>query len=459
MTENYLLLIAKGSLKALQAKFREKGAIYTGIGYAFPKQEEPFLKQLVSELPKARFISQPLGEGNTFDSLREMHKASFFLDKLIAVEREMLIEQEKYHLEEFSEIAINKSLLENQEKEALLALFEERERLKEMIKQTEGIEKTLKRANHPFQMQFIADQSTKFLTTTPPNMPRLVNYFEHGIQKPFIRKGIVGQLVGAGGVGKTHALAQLALSLTMGFPWLGIYPIEKKGHVFMGLGENGEDDIHRLLWKTVKNISNTQEADFFTSNSFYEAEKRLAVSSFTGKDATFIRQGSSTPFYQAFLQELKSKEPIDGWSCIILDPISRFMGSDTENDNAAATHFISLLERLTLELKGHPTVLFGHHMNKSSLSNTSTDQGASRGSSAITDGVRWQANLEKIFSSEEDKNDSMHVRLRVVKSNFTPILPAQLLKKEENGCLKPIHNEQPKILASSQDKRRVAHDN
>ena len=45
-------------------------------------------------------------------------------------------------------------------------------------------------------------------------------------------------LVGAGGAGKTHALAQLAISIATGTNWLGKFPIEQPGFVFMGLGEN-----------------------------------------------------------------------------------------------------------------------------------------------------------------------------------------------------------------------------
>ena len=106
MSESYLLLITQNSLKPFRDKFREMGAIYTGIGYAFPKKEESFLKQLVSSLPKARLIAQPLLEGHSFDSLRQSHKANFFRDKLFSLEQELLVVREKYGLEEFSEIEI-----------------------------------------------------------------------------------------------------------------------------------------------------------------------------------------------------------------------------------------------------------------------------------------------------------------------------------------------------------------
>lgn len=455
MADSYLLFISQASLKPFRSKFHEKGAFYTGIGYAFPNQEAPFLKQLVSILPKAKLFSQPLGDGHNFESFRQSHKVFFFRDKIIDIEQEILIAQKRWHLEEFSEQCINSAEIGHQEKENLLFLLEEKERLQDMMEEAMNIEQSLIKNSDPeFQVKFVSNHSVKFLTTPPPQMPRLVNYTESGEEKPFIRKGIVGQIVGAGGVGKTHILAQLALALATGTPWLEIYPVEKKGHVFMGLGENGEDDVHRLLWKTAENLCMKHKETFL-----HEAEKLLAVASFTGKDATFIRKGLPTPFYQTFLKELQDKEPPEGWACIILDPISRFMGLDSENDNASATQFISLLERLSLELNGRPTVLFGHHMNKSSLATAHTDQGASRGSSAITDGVRWQANLEKVSASEkeDEKNEQIHVKFRVVKSNFTPIIPPQLLRKQENGCLKPIRKELPKIIASSH-KRKSSHE-
>lgn len=255
--------------------------------------------------------------------------------------------------------------------------------------------------------------------------------------KPFIRKGIVAMLVGSGGVGKTHALAQLAISITTGIPWLGKYPVESIGYVFMGMGENSEEDIHRLLRKTVKNLF-PKETTFFDENLIEGASKRLAITSFNGIDSSFIYKGQPTQSYELLLHELKEKEPKEGWSCIILDPISRFLGADAETDNASATRFIALLERLTLELKGHPTVLFGHHMNKNAGTSKSTDQAAARGSSAITDGVRWQANLEKVrktITDEEEEYELDQIILRGVKSNFTAILPPQRLKKDENGIL------------------------
>ena len=120
---------------------------------------------------------------------------------------------------------------------------------------------------------------------------------------------------------------------------------------------------------------------------------------------------------------------------IILDPISRFLGPDSENDNIAATFFISLLEKITLELRGKPTLLFGHHMSKQGLNNPETNQTAARGASAITDGARWQTNLEFVIT-KNGKREQNKLNLKVVKSNFTAIPERpHRLKRDKNGFL------------------------
>ena len=151
-----------------------------------------------------------------------------------------------------------------------------------------------------------------------------------------------------------------------------------------------------------------------------------------GMDASLIdKNNKPTDFYNDLLKELKDKEPEDGWALIIFDPISRFLGPKAETENEAATQFIALLERMSLELKGEPTILFGHHMNKSGLSGETTDQGSARGASAITDGVRWQANLEKVAEKEgKKKYKANEIKLNLVKSNHTKLLEETLIRDD-----------------------------
>lgn len=433
----YLLVLPQGkNLRPLQEKFYEMGGFYNGIGYVFPSQKEQMLQQIIKHLPDIKIRKIDLERGHTFDSIRQTHNASYFRGKLLTLDMKILSIMQTHELEELAESNIQESDLLPEQKAACLDLLQEKEKLQKALHWAKGMEKTLLQIKETTsQIQFIHEQKINFLLEETQEMPKLVNYLEGVYCKPFIRKGIVAMLVGAGGVGKTHALAQLALSIVTGIPWLGKYPVESTGYVFMGMGENSEEDIHRLLRKMVKHL--------FPQNSFgkqtlIEASKRLAVTSFNGSDSSFIHKGQPTRAYEALLQELQAKEPTEGWSCIILDPISRFLGADAETDNASATRFIALLERFTLELKGRPTVLFGHHMNKNAGASKNTDQAAARGSSAITDGVRWQANLERIgknLDHEQEDYERDQVVLRGVKSNFTAILPPQRLKKDENGIL------------------------
>ncbi len=104
------------------------------------------------------------------------------------------------------------------------------------------------------------------------------------------------------------------------------------------------------------------------------------------------------------------------------------MGADAETDNAAATQFIALLEELTIDLPGNPTILFAHHTNKASTQGANQNQSAARGSSALTDGVRWQCNYTKEATGDI-------AILKMTKSNFTPLIEELKTKKDFDGFI------------------------
>ena len=322
---SYLILLPHGrNLRPLQDKFYEIGGFYNGIGYVFPFQKEQILKQIIKHLPDIKIRKMDLEKNHTFDSIRQIHNASYFRDRLFALDNKILSITHAYQLDELSETRVESLQLPPEQKTQFLELIQEKEKLKRALEWAKGMERTLSSQKpNSFQMKFISEQPVNFLLEEAPKMPRLINHMEGSRVKAFIRKGIVGMLVGSGGVGKTHALAQLAISITTGIPWLGKYPVEKTGYVFMGMGENSEEDIHRLLRKTVGKLFQRQSS-FFDENSLLEASKRLAVASFNGLDSSFIYKGKPTQSYELLLHELKEKEPKEGWSCIILDPISVF---------------------------------------------------------------------------------------------------------------------------------------
>jgi hypothetical protein len=449
MITEYLILLSQGkSFHPLKEKFSELGGFYNGIGYAFPLQKEEMLTQIVSAL-NPKILKMPLGIGQTFESLRQSFKSAFFKDNLSKKQLEILHYKNRYLLDDISEEILISSHIPELEKNKMIHLIHECEELEKSIAWADRMEKATSLL-HNIPLTFVDEKTINYLIDEAPPVPRLINYMEDGKQKPFIRKGIVAMLVGAGGVGKTHALAQLAISIITGHPWFGKYPVEKTGYVFMGLGENTEEDIHRLLRKVV--INQSKNHPFFDKSCLLESSKRLATMSFTGVDASFTQQGLPTKSYEMLLDGLKTREPEEGWACIIFDPISRFLGSDAETDNAEATRFIALLEKMIAELKGRPTIIFGHHMNKGGVGSSQTDQSAARGSSALTDGVRQQFNLERAKKeSEEGENYEINVvNFRMVKSNFTTMLSHQKLMKDNFGCLHAIE-ENNKVISNSEN--------
>lgn len=419
----YLILFSPTNLKSLKKNFfSEFEGFYNGSNYIFPIRKEKKLQELLVEFPQLKLVRQPLPRFHTFESICHAHNLSYLTSLLFKVEIQILKIQKEKELENGN--------FKKQINEKLEKLIAKQEKIKEKIESLKNLEKNLSYCHSPSipDVQFIGQMKVNFLSDQPSEMPRLINFIdEQGSVYPLIRRGITAMLAGAGGSGKTHLLAQLAISIAFGEPWLGFYPVEEKGNVFLGIGENDDEDIHRLMSKIFKKTSK----ETTSQHSFSEACNRLAITSFSGKNAAFLVKEQATPFYEKLLYHLKQKEPATGWSCLIFDPISRFLGPDVEANNASATNFISLLEKMIAELKGKPTILFGHHMNKNSFGHFHTDQGSARGSSALTDGVRWQANLEK--QKGEDKLNK--VVFRVVKTNFTPIIPPQILERDPSGVL------------------------
>jgi replicative DNA helicase len=144
-TENsYLIvLLEKGkSFKPLKEQFQMLEGFYNGIGYVFPQHNEQFIKRIVSSL-NVKIMKMPFADGQTFESLRLSHKTSFFKEKLIENQSKLLKYRDDLEVDKLTEESIQSSPLPNPEKEAVLDLFHECERLKESIHWASGLEKAL----------------------------------------------------------------------------------------------------------------------------------------------------------------------------------------------------------------------------------------------------------------------------------------------------------------------------
>ena len=263
----------------------------------------------------------------------------------------------------------------------------------------------------------------------------------------FLPLGKVGMLAAAGGVGKTMALVQLALSVATGRPWLGDFtvPASSVGHVLLALGEEDAEEAHRRLYNAFRAMwpSDDERHASERSAAMQLAAERITVVPLSGVPCSLVTTSSTTRTTEestalAGLRELLENAGHD-WSLVVLDPLSRFAGVETETDNAAATRFVQAVETL-VTVRGNPTVLLAHHTTKGSRGEegeNASDTTDARGASAITDGVRWVARLSPVKRSENDPVPG-RATLSLTKSNYGPPDRRRTVKRADGGALVPL---------------------
>lgn len=268
----------------------------------------------------------------------------------------------------------------------------------------------------------------------------------------FLPQGKVGFFVAPGGTGKTQALVQLAIAVASGYKWLNtFYSPTGPARVLLALGEEDRAEFRRRINPLVDAMCHQLEASD-KKDGRRLAGKLLAdlqanltelpldciKSRLIGPKSPKSGECPETPFFDALCQyvgitldEQRQPKPTPGFSkgfsLIILDPASRFMGPDCETDNAAATSFIQCVEVLT-RAPNTPTVILAHHTRKGS--GTGSGKDAARGASALTDGARWSAQL--IRERKDDGTYKPDIKMFLDKSNYTPLIEPITLRFPED---------------------------
>jgi len=264
-------------------------------------------------------------------------------------------------------------------------------------------------------------------------------------------KGKVALLTGPGSTGKTILSIQMGMSIATGIPLGGDggWDVEEPGAVLCLFAEEDTAELHRRVYR----VFNENE-DY--RNAIFDLHQNLYINSMTGMDNLMTIKGPNGEVVETnYLQQLiMVTEQIPNLSLIIIDPLSRFRGGD-EIDNVAATRFVTAIEQLA-KITG-ATVLLVHHVNKSSIRDSaSAGQTASRGASALVDGVRWNANLFPMTEAEAKqfkihKNERLnYVKLDVVKNNYTPPIGPTWFKRGNYGVLTCV-----KLEDGKQDEKHV----
>ncbi len=249
----------------------------------------------------------------------------------------------------------------------------------------------------------------------------------------FMPQGKVAILAAPGGSGKTALATQLALSIATGHPFLKNAIPANAGPVAMLLGEEDETEVHRRLHGAADAMKLTAKDENGADDvgELVRAGKNLLTLPLAGLSVRLAGQSQGEEVEKrlddlcARLEAEIEAHKADGWSAIIVDPLSRFGGVEMEISASEATDTVIALERLT-KLPGNPTVICVHHTRKSgSKDHVAVD--SVRGHSALKDAARWVAVINSADGDEQTLEYNPNVppkfTLRVVKSNYTATGP------------------------------------
>lgn len=282
-----------------------------------------------------------------------------------------------------------------------------------------------------------AGRIDRYLANDPP--------LRRWLLKELVVLGKVGAIVAPGGSSKSQWLLQLAVGVATGIPVAGHWEVGETGGVLAFFAEDDEDEIHRRLKRIVDHLTTAGHAQDLAGieDRFYAystiGHNTLLTKRETSGEVTATTTGARITALAEQIKDLK---------LIIVDPASRFRGGE-ENSNEDATRFVEALE--TLAKKTGATMLIAHHTNKGSYSaDNEPGQGASRGASALTDGLRWQMNLGRLTDKQlgsigaTKEHAGRYVAATVTKTNYSAFPAPILMERGDDGYLTALTAAQAK---------------
>ena len=295
--------------------------------------------------------------------------------------------------------------------------------------------------NHPERYEHLLDSQPlfdlsagridRYLVSNPP--PR------RWLLKDLVVLGKAAAIIAPGGSSTSQWLLQLAVGVASGLPVADHWEIGEPGNVLVFFAEDDEDEIHRRLKRITDHLTMEGHAQ-----ELQGIEDRLYIYSTIGTNTLLTKRDTSGEVSPTGIVQriLRLAEQIKDLKLIIIDPASRFRGGE-ENSNEDATRFVEALE--TLAKQTGATVMIAHHTNKGSYSQDhEPGQGASRGASALTDGLRWLMNLGRLTPAQlssigaSKDHSGQYVAATVTKTNYAAFPAPVLLERLDDGYLTAI---------------------
>jgi len=256
---------------------------------------------------------------------------------------------------------------------------------------------------------------------------------------PGLLAGTVGAIISPGGAGKSMIALELSILVATGFDISGFGQdeIRHTGKVAFLAAEDPADAIRHRLHAIGK---------YLDPDLRERVHEDIEIEALCGTPIE-IMQSESLAMIESFATNRR---------LLFLDTLRRFHGLD-ENSSSEMAMLMSILEGVVKRTSC--TILFLHHASKAAAMGGMGDmQQASRGSSVLTDNVRWQMYLSTCTKAEAEGleiDESMRkyfVRAGISKQNYG--LPAAdiWLRRAEGGVLVPA--EFPTSAATAKKKGR-----
>lgn len=259
--------------------------------------------------------------------------------------------------------------------------------------------------------------------------------------RPGFRMGTVGSLVAAGGSSKTMYALQFAMDIAMGCE------VDKGGVLYLP----AEDPVEEIGTR-IQDIANSAP---LSNENLADLEKNFKVWPMLGEspDITAIEEdGEKRPLVDAIIEAAKTNFTGEPLRLVIFDTLRRFTYAD-ENDSGQMSNALACMEIICNRTGA--SCYFLHHASKGAVLNgRAQEQQAARGSSVLTDNIRYQEFLcvmdretaEKLGECEDGKppkaaigaDRKSYVLWGVSKQNYGAPVLEQWYKRTETGVLCPV---------------------
>jgi RecA-family ATPase len=248
--------------------------------------------------------------------------------------------------------------------------------------------------------------------------------YEPWVLEPLIPREAITILDGLGGSGKSWFALDIAYSIGLGQPFLGIFPVKQSGTVLYLTAE----EVPQMFYQRLKTIrKHYPRNENFHWISFLHKDIQLKPYLCMKQRGTLV-ETETREVLDFLLAEL---QPV----LVVLDSLINFYGLD-ENSSEDAMFFYDTIK--TLAKTYGTSFLLLHHQNKEGMKTQADDTISFRGSGVL----REQARSRIVYKNIKITEKTIARKIKLEKSNYYSRLKDELLPngslylKFENGVHK-----------------------